>query len=76
LKGVIHDAIAGAARKSRREILDLPDGLADDDRKTLYRKKGRELFTYFRRYYGDPASTAYDRLGMHYRDIAMEQFRN
>jgi hypothetical protein len=37
LKAIIHSAIASAARKSRREILDLPDGLADDARKALYR---------------------------------------
>ena len=76
LKTVIRDAIANAARKSRREILDLPDGLSDEDKSSVYQKKGRELFAYFRRYYGDPASTAYDCFGKHYREIATEQFRN
>ena len=76
LKAIIRDAIASAARKSRREILELPEGLSDDQRNTIYRKKGKELFAYFRRYYGDPAATAYDCLGKHYREIAMEQFRN
>ena len=76
LKAVIRDAIANAALKSRREILDLPDGLSDDEKAGIYRKKGRELFAYFRRYYGDPAATAYDCLGKHYREIAAEQFRN
>lgn len=76
LKTVIRDAIANAARKSRREILDLPDGLTDAEKSGIYQKKGRELFAYFRRYYGDPAATAYDCLGKHYREIAAEQFRN
>src|SRR6185312_10652017 len=69
-------AIVSAARKSRREILDLPDSIADDEKTSVYQKKGKELFAYFRRYYGDPAATAYDCLGKHYREIAMEQFRN
>ena len=76
LKAIIRDAIASAARKSRREILELPDGLSDEQKAALYRKKGKELFAYFRRYYGDPAATAYDCLGKHYREIALEQFRN
>ncbi len=76
LKAIIRDAITSAARKSRREILDLPDGLSDAEKSAVYRKKGRELFAYFRRYYGDPAATAYDCLGKHYREIAIEQFRN
>ena len=76
LKIVIRDAIASAARKSRREILELADGLSDQEKSKLYRKKGKELFTYFRRYYGDPAATAYDCLNKHYREIAIEQFRN
>ena len=76
LKAIIHAAIASAARKSRREILDVPDGITEDERKKLYRTKGKELFAYFRRYYGDPAATAYDCLGKHYREIATEQFRN
>jgi hypothetical protein len=42
----------------------------------IYRKKGKELFAYFKKYYGDPAATAYDCLGKHYREIAIEQFRN
>src|SRR3954468_6135432 len=64
LKAIIRDAIASAARKSRREILELPDGLSDEQKAALYRKKGKELFAYFRKYYGDPAATAYDCLGM------------
>ena len=76
LKAIIRDAIASAARKSRREILEVPDGISDEERTKLYRKKGRELFAYFRKYYGDPASTAFDCLGRHYREIATDQFRN
>lgn len=76
LKVIIRDAIASAARKSRREILELADGLSDDEKKQVYRSKGKELFAYFRRYYGDPAATAYDCLDKHYREIATEQFRN
>lgn len=76
LKAIIRDAIASAARKSRREILDFPDDLEEEEKSKLYRKKGKELFAYFRRYYGDPAATAYDCLGQHYRDIAIDQFRN
>ena len=72
LKAIIRDAIVSAARKSRRETLELPDGLADEQKAALYRKKGKELFAYFRRYYGDPAATAYDCLGKHYREIALE----
>jgi hypothetical protein len=76
LKAIIRDAIASAARKSRRKILELPDGLSDEQNAALYRKKGRELFRYFCKYYGDPAATAYDCLGKHYREIAVDQFRN
>ncbi len=76
LKVVIRDAIASAARKSRREILEFSDDLSDDEKSRLYHKEGKKLFAYFRRYYGDPAATAYDCLGKHYREIAMEQFRN
>jgi hypothetical protein len=76
LKGIIRTAIASAARKSRREILELPEGLSDDERNKIYRQKGKELFAYFKKYYGDPAATAYDCLGKHYREIAIEQFRN
>jgi len=76
LKAIIRNAIASAARKSRREILEFPDNLDEAEKSRLYRQKGKELFAYFRRYYGDPASTAYDCLGKHYREIALEQFRN
>src|SRR5690242_973633 len=40
LKTIIRDAIASAARKSRREILELPDELSDEQKATLYHKKG------------------------------------
>lgn len=34
------------------------------------------LFKYFVKYYGDPAATAYDCVGIHYSEVAQEQFRN
>ena len=76
LKVIIQQAILRANKKSSRAILHIePDALADDKQK-MYRLKGKKLFEYFKRYYGDPATTAYDCLGRHYTSIAREQFRN
>lgn len=40
------------------------------------KKAGKKLFVYFKKYCGDPASTAHQVFQKHYRDVAIEQFRN
>ena len=76
LKRVVIEAIAYAGAKSSRAILELPEGGSGEDIQKILRVKGRELFNYFRKYCGDPASSAYDYKGKHYAAIAKEQFRN
>lgn len=76
LKDIIRDAIMKAGRKSSRAILEIPDHISNAERLDIYRAKGKRLFDYFRRYYGDPATSAYDCHGRHYSVVAREQFRN
>jgi hypothetical protein len=76
VKAIIREAVEKAGRKSSRAILDVPDDISDADKLKLFQKKGKMLFAYFRRYYGDPATTAYDCFGQHFSDVAKEQFRN
>jgi hypothetical protein len=76
LKSIIRSAIEKAGKKSSRAILDIPDDVSAEERLDIYRDKGRSLFTYFRRYYGDPATSAYDCYEQHFSTIAREQFRN
>ena len=76
LKSIIREAIEKAGKKSSRAILDIPDETSEEDRLRIYREKGKALFSYFRRYYGDPATSAYDCHGRHFSVVAKEQFRN
>ena len=76
LKSIIREAIEKAGKKSSRAILDIPDDTSEEDRHRIYQEKGKALFNYFRRYYGDPATSAYDCHGRHFSVIAKEQFRN
>jgi hypothetical protein len=76
LKPLILSAIKNASQKSGREILSIPFNLSKEEIEKIYRKKGRELFLYFRKYCGDPAATAHQIYGKHYRDVCKEQFRN
>lgn len=76
LQDIITKAIANANKKSSRVILDVPENATEEEKKAIYEREGKELFNYFKKYYGDPASTAYECLGKHYLDIATEQFRN
>lgn len=71
----IRDAINKAEQKSGREILNIPDNAAPDDLKNIYYKAGKELFDYFRKYYGDPAATAFALINKHYKDVGVEQFK-
>src|SRR3989344_8749349 len=76
LRQIINDGIDYANRKSSRVILNLPEKISKKARSELLQKEGKRLFGYFSKYYGDPASTAYECIGQHYSDIAKEQFRN
>lgn len=76
LCGIIEKAIEYASHKSSREILEIPDEASDEETRKIYFKEGQRLFAYFKKYCGDPATTAYDCHGRHYRIVAAEQFHN
>jgi hypothetical protein len=76
LKKIIRQAIDFANKKSSRAILNIPDEASSEVISGIYRNEGRELFKYFVKYCGDPASTAHECLYRHYSQIAVEQFRN
>ena len=76
LKRIIKSAIINANQKSNRTILDIREKASEDEIKTILSKKGKELFNYFVKYCGDPASTAIACHNNHYSTIAKEQFRN
>jgi hypothetical protein len=76
LKEIIVSAIETAGRKSSRAILNLPEDASEEVVRRTYQKEGWELFKYFIRYCGDPASTAHQCLNRKCSDVAKEQFRN
>lgn len=76
MKSIVEDGITYAQKKSSREIMDIDPSLTGDDLLKAYQEVGKDLFTYFVRYCGDPASTAFDCHKKHYEDIARENFRN
>ncbi len=76
LNRIIISAIVYANKKSSRAILHIPDKATEDEIDNIYIKEGKELFKYFQKYCGDPASTAYACYKKHYSLIAKEQFRN
>jgi hypothetical protein len=76
LKQLIVSAISNANSKSSREILSIPDGASPELITKIYEKEGKVLFRYFRKYCGDPASTAHQVTGQHYIVVGREQFRN
>lgn len=76
LKELIASAIIRANNKSSREILSIPPDASQEGLDQIYSREGTELFRYFKRYCGDPASTAHQIRGRHYREVGREQFRN
>jgi len=76
LKSLVISAIDYANKKSSRQLLEIPEEISNDKLEAFYKKKGKDLFKYFVRYCGDPASTAFDCLNKHYAQIAKENFRN
>jgi hypothetical protein len=75
LKNIIVAAIQTAERKSSRAILNLLEDASDEMVQLTYKKEGWELFKYFIKYCGDPASTACDYSGRLCSEVAEEQFR-
>ncbi|MEW6235561.1 MAG: hypothetical protein AB1656_09265 [Candidatus Omnitrophota bacterium] len=73
---IINEGIHYANNKASRSILCIDDNFADDDLKKYLKKQGKELFSYFLKYFDDPASTAHACLKRHYKDVGKEQFRN
>ncbi len=76
LRQMIREAIVKANQKSSRESIAIPANATADELTAAYRRAGKELFTYFRQSYEDPASTAHQIYKKHYRDVGMEQFRS
>lgn len=76
LKQLISLAIINANKKSSRQILSIPSEASEDEVLQIYKKEGRQLFSYFKKYVGDPAATAHQLHGKHYRDVGKEHFRN
>jgi hypothetical protein len=76
LKEIVNAAIDYANKKSSRELLAIPEELTEAQLNVFYKKKGKELFKYFVRYCGDPASTAYDCINQSYAQVAKDNFRN
>ena len=75
LKEIIKRAIKDANKKSSRAILEITT-VDENELEEIYKKKGWQLFEYFKKYCGDPASSAYACLNKHYKEVAAEQFRN
>ena len=76
LRQIIKGAVEYANRKSSRAILDIPESISEVAAKEIYLKEGRMLFAYFKKYCGDPATTAYECHGRSYSLVATEQFFN
>ncbi len=76
LKGLISSAIINANKKSSRQILSVPTNASEGEASQIYKKEGQKLFSYFKKYVGDPAATAHQLHGKHYKDVGKEHFRN
>lgn len=76
LKQIIESAVANANQKSSREILSVPPDATEVETNEIHEKEGKELFKYFKKYCSDPASSAHEICGKHYKYVAKEQFRN
>lgn len=73
MKKIISEAIKTASKKSSRTILKIPK---DKSVAEFYTRTGKDLFNYFVKYCGDPASTAHSCLHRNYSVVGREQFRN
>ncbi|MDX2162188.1 MAG: hypothetical protein SF162_12755 [bacterium] len=75
VKQFIRRAIDDANRKSSRALLDMPLEATDEQLNQRYGREGRKLLEYFKQYAVDPAATAYQVQGQHYREVGVDLFR-
>ena len=76
MKMIIIDAIKQANKKSSSEILQIPDGIPEEQINSMYKDAGKDLFDYLKKTYADPASTAYYYMEKHYSTVGQELFKN
>lgn len=76
LRDFIADAIDYANQKSSREMFEISLDMSDEDMDSIYEAAGKDLFAYFKKYPGDPASSAFQIRNKHYSEVAVDQFRN
>ena len=71
----IVSSIDYAETKSGREILNIPADVTPEELEQIYQRQGLALFNYFIKYCGDPAATAHQLNGHHYKTVGIQQFR-
>lgn len=76
MKQMIVGAIHSANQKSSRDMMSISAEMTSEELQHSYEVAGKDLFTYFKKYVGDPASSAHQTYQKHYRVVAQEQFHN
>jgi hypothetical protein len=75
VKAFIRLAIEDANKKSSRVILSIPADESPEKIAQKYRREGKKLLEYFKKYCVDPAATAYQIQGKHYTIVGEDLFR-
>jgi hypothetical protein len=75
VKTFIKSAIVDADKKSGRVILSIPANASPEETEKKYQVAGRKLLDDFKKYCVDPAATAYDIRGKHYKRVGADLFR-
>ncbi len=76
LKKFIMEAIRDAEKKSAREALGVSADATEKELETFYRKQGKSLFDYWKKYVSDPAAVAHQVHGKNYRTVGVDLFRS
>lgn len=74
-KAFIRTAIADANKKSSRAILSIPIDDPPEKVARKFKREGKKLLDYLRKYCVDPAATAYQYQGKHYAVVANDLFK-
>lgn len=76
LKSLILKAIQEASVQSSREAILIPADMTPEQEQKFFLEEGMKLFSYLHAYPVDPAATAHEYTGRHYKDVGLELFRN